>query len=432
MSDPSGPARLTSPAGSPAPPALGRGASKPWAPVLDVVVFGLPLAVFCTTLARGPSWGDSTELTLVAQTLSVAHPTGYPLYVLLAHIATLLPVGEIPFRVGLVSAVPVALAVWVIYRALVLLTESLPISATAALALAFSQELWSQASVPEVYGLHVLLTAAAIWATVRAIGAPTFRRLALLAFILGLSFAHHGMTLFIGSASIVAVLLSPGTRPLFNPGRIAALVGLFVLPLTLYGALWLIAHRPAPIDQGHLSTPMELARHMTGRQFSYRMFSQPGGSWLGHEAKRLVREAASQPCPWKIACLPYLVLVVMGIRRLAGRPPVLALLGVSALADVLYTVGYNIPDKSAYYLNLYVSLAMAGAVGLQDAIRLGAGHGRWSRLAWLLVLVPLVTNFGRSDRAGDTSMADYTKYIVALVPARSLVVTDDIILWWGF
>src|SRR5438105_2056790 len=42
--------------------------------------------VYVRTLAPSIVWGDSPELTAAAYTAGVAHPTGYPLYTLLAHI----------------------------------------------------------------------------------------------------------------------------------------------------------------------------------------------------------------------------------------------------------------------------------------------------------------------------------------------------------
>ena len=59
-------------------------------------VFGLSLALYVATAAPGLTWrndsADGGELAAAAWTLGVAHPTGYPTYVLLARgFAVLLP-----------------------------------------------------------------------------------------------------------------------------------------------------------------------------------------------------------------------------------------------------------------------------------------------------------------------------------------------------
>ena len=48
--------------------------------------------VYVTTVAPDVGFTDSGELAAVCTTLGVAHPTGYPLYTLLGHVSTLLPV----------------------------------------------------------------------------------------------------------------------------------------------------------------------------------------------------------------------------------------------------------------------------------------------------------------------------------------------------
>src|SRR5438045_9307008 len=52
---------------------------------------------------------------MCAAVLGVPHPTGYPLYVLLGKLFTLLPVGDVAYRVNLSSAVYMAGAVGVLY-----------------------------------------------------------------------------------------------------------------------------------------------------------------------------------------------------------------------------------------------------------------------------------------------------------------------------
>ena len=67
-------------------------------------------AVYFYTLAPTVVGGDSGELITAAHTLGVVHPPGYPLYTVLTKLFTLLPFGEIAWRVNLLSAVSGALA----------------------------------------------------------------------------------------------------------------------------------------------------------------------------------------------------------------------------------------------------------------------------------------------------------------------------------
>jgi hypothetical protein len=73
-------------------------------------VFVAALAVYVWTLAPTVTLVDSGELILAARSLGVAHPPGFPLYVLLAHLATMVPLGSIAVRVNFASALFAALA----------------------------------------------------------------------------------------------------------------------------------------------------------------------------------------------------------------------------------------------------------------------------------------------------------------------------------
>src|SRR5512133_3747304 len=58
-------------------------------------VFLLALVVYSWTLAPTVPLADSGELIVAAYGLGVAHPPGTPLWVMLAHLASLVPVGTV-------------------------------------------------------------------------------------------------------------------------------------------------------------------------------------------------------------------------------------------------------------------------------------------------------------------------------------------------
>lgn len=62
------------------------------------------LSLYIWTLAPTVTLVDSGELIIAARFLGVAHPPGFPLYILLAHLATLVPFGNVALRVNFASA----------------------------------------------------------------------------------------------------------------------------------------------------------------------------------------------------------------------------------------------------------------------------------------------------------------------------------------
>ncbi len=146
--------------------------------LLDKIVGGgLTLAAFglyLTTLAPTVLEADGGEFQFVPWLPGIAHPTGYPLYVLLGWLWThLLPLGEVAWRMNLLSAVLAAVAVGFTYTvARQMLDVVFPDTSwgariiaamIAGTTFAVSQTFWSQAIIAEVYALHALFVAAILW-----------------------------------------------------------------------------------------------------------------------------------------------------------------------------------------------------------------------------------------------------------------------------
>src|ERR1041385_6485681 len=82
--------------------------SKPQ--VSAAFVFVLALLLYTWTLSPTVTLVDSGELIVAAHTLGVAHPPGFPLYLMLAHLASLVPIVSVAQRVNFASALFAALA----------------------------------------------------------------------------------------------------------------------------------------------------------------------------------------------------------------------------------------------------------------------------------------------------------------------------------
>ena len=83
--------------------------------LLALVSFVSALAIYTRTLTPGLLHGDSGEFQTLAYLLGHTHPTGYPIYLLLAKLLTFLPLGDVAYRVNLFSAFMGALTVAGIY-----------------------------------------------------------------------------------------------------------------------------------------------------------------------------------------------------------------------------------------------------------------------------------------------------------------------------
>ena len=206
----------------------------------ELIVFVLAAAAFTLMAAPGITWMDDGELAAAAFTLGGAHPPGHPVHTLLGKLATLIPVGEIGFRVTLVSALSMAAtASGVVALARTLVPGERVASLVAAGLVVLSPVAQVNATRVEVYGPVAALV---VWATVRALrfcrAAEDDRRAsdALVAAVLfGCAAAIHPVIAAAAAvAPAVAVIRAAGVR-LVRIGPWALLLGL--VPLIAYAQL---------------------------------------------------------------------------------------------------------------------------------------------------------------------------------------------------
>lgn len=219
-----------------------------WLAAISMIV---AFALYAATAAPGivTFFDDSLEFQTAAPTFAIAHPTGYPLYMLSGGIWTrLLPVGTWAGRMNLFSALSAALAVGLVAALAAQVARrrdgspDLWAGAAAAIAFGLGPVWWSQATVAEVYTLHVALVAAILLVTVdlpRSLhpdGRPTIafdRRMTGLALLFGLGLAHHRTTVLVALPVLLYLLTS--VPQVWRPRRVwGRWLAALLAPLLLY------------------------------------------------------------------------------------------------------------------------------------------------------------------------------------------------------
>ena len=79
--------------------------------LIAILVWSAALALYVRTLAPSLLWGDSAEFQTLSYTLGMTHPSGYMTQIVFGKLFTYIPVGNIAYRVNLMSAFFGALAV---------------------------------------------------------------------------------------------------------------------------------------------------------------------------------------------------------------------------------------------------------------------------------------------------------------------------------
>jgi hypothetical protein len=397
--------------------------------------------LYLFTLAPDILPADSGEFQVVATNLGVAHPPGFALYTMLAHLMTRLPVGPSPaYRVNLLSAITSALTLVIVYIAVFSLTKRHLASLVAVIALGTATTFWAQATTANIRSLSALFTAA-IFTLLLAINKSAHladektgvriadRYLFLFAFLFGLGITHHASLVFMGFIFIIFILLvDPGL--LRSPRRwwrpfLAFLLGL--LPL-LY--LVLRASSGARGAAPELATWPGFLEHVLALGFRGDLFTylEPALLWERLGIMGNVLTFQFEPILIIGIALGFLLLLWHD-RRLAF------LLGGAFLVHTFITATYRAPQTVEYMLPAYVPLALLLGYAAGQSTRLWtiAGSGRFRQtLQPLLLSILLITSFWQLSRHYSSfrqlhfykTARDYAQPLLLEAPDNSVILAD--------
>ncbi len=437
------------------------------------IVFFAALFLYTWTLAPTVTLTDSGELIVVAQGVGVAHPPGFPLWVILAHLASLVPLGNIAERINSSSAVFAALASAMLTLVVAELMIAIPYLLTrkkrsaqrnkkaedshvaqllicgpalgAGLLMAFSRTLWAYATIAEVYTLNALLILIILFLMLRwrryILADRTNNDTAIMihdrwlyaaALVFGLALGVHHVTVgLILPALAVLVYRTEGLR-FFTSRRLvyAALISIGAL-VAVYAYLPFAASRSPVINWGNPRSLQEIWWHITGRQ--YRVFFSFSPNIIGGQfiefCRMLLREFGFVWLP-----LP-LVLAFAGFATAYRRDRTgFWFFLFIVIADLAYALAYEIAeDKDAYYLPTFIAIAIAAGFGIRWLIQLTISKSilieRSYWVAGIAVLLSsataLAANWPFNNRRHYLIAHDYVENLLSTIEPDGLLLTQD-------
>jgi hypothetical protein len=175
--------------------------------LLALLIALLGAAIYTHTLAPDILYSDSGEFQTLAYTWGSTHPTGYPVYLLLARLVGFIPIGTLAWRISWFSALAAGFTLGGVYLVARHLTGRGG-ALLASLMLLMSYTFWSQSIIAEVYTLataFIVLTLLLLQLWQRQ---PMKRRwlLFLVGLLLGLGPGVHLFVLLIGPSVLLFVL----------------------------------------------------------------------------------------------------------------------------------------------------------------------------------------------------------------------------------
>ena len=307
----------------------------------------------------GVAFWDTGELQAVGPLMGTAHPTGFPTYVLVGWLASVVlqPFGEPAFRMNLLSGICLAVAAAVTVDLVRLLTGRTILGFAAGLAMALTPIAWAIATHAEAHTLHLALVAVLLWLLVawdghvRRPGATDAaeprdrgdRFLLAATLVFGLAVGNHSLTLLL-AIPVGLYVLAVDPR-IWRRGRlvlscIAVLVGTVAL-----------VYLELPLRAGPFRAPLVYGTPDTWEGFKYIVLAEQFQGSLSDPFGDLPRkfdELVSRTGAQFGILAP---LIPVGFVMTVLRKPRYALLTGSAVAiTCFFSASYVNADISRYYV----------------------------------------------------------------------------------
>ncbi len=415
--------------------------------LFDLIFAAIVFAVYLATLGDHVGRADTFEFQVVAPQLGIAHPTGYPFYILIGKLFSLLPIGSMAFRVNLTSAVFATLAVIVIYGLIDSLSSDRLVAAIAAMSFAASAVFWSQAIVAEVYALNALFAAiiASLLVRVMTSQSPNLQSshaqstIYVLAFTSGLALTHHLTAVILIPAILLALLLAQPKLSLKSWLIAWACLLLGLTPWLYIPLRWPALHNGMAMSFG------EWSAWIFGQRF--------GGAlnlslWNDPTRWNIVTRIAFEqfgPIGLALTAAGLLVLFVKAWR-------IALIMLVIFTGYFFYGLVYNVPDVDVFIIPAFmmmaiwigaaISFVVKGAAPLRFATEaLCGGRGQGTHItrhlslvthylllpALLLPVTLIANNFPLVNQRGvDADLEQWGRYVLSLpIPEHAAILVDS-------
>lgn len=426
------------------------------------------LGLYLYTLAPTVTFVDSGELAAAVATRGVSHPSGSPLYLLLASFAAAIPIGRTIVRLNAFSAFCAALSVALLFlgftqaktslkKVIELLSSKkgkkkssmeviiareipaeilLPGAIAGAVAWATNLGLWSTATVTEVYALHALLLtllALLLFGYSRAHDMEKLQKsqrwLAMAAVTTGLGLANYPPFGVVAPAIFAMLMVTEGKQLWRRWDRNGVMILFFLLGLLPYVLLPLRAASNPLLNWGDPSNWKNFWGHISAKQYQI-FFSKPNPAVL------------SEVFPLWFSQWPASVwlLVPFGFAGMAfSRRREFLYTLLLAGTNLFYVLSYDVTDVSSapsdfaiYLLPLFWCTAIWVGAGVSVILHLLRSKApRALPAAGVLALLPLLSiasNYREAGHRGYTYADDFVRSVMEPAAPNALILSSD----WTF
>lgn len=426
--------------------------------------------VYILTLGRSIGEFDSGELALAQATLSIPHPTGYPLFTLLGYLFSKIPLPlSTLLKLNLLNAIWCSLTVYFLIKTVHLILTNTQLllnnkyrenfshsnpfwlsvvvpSVFSGFMLAFSATFWLQSTKVEVYSLQIFITSVILYNSLKVYlkyengllnsyssVRDILKTWLLIAVLLGFGFSNHLMTVYLLPATI---FLFFATNQI-NKKSIIAFFVLLLISLSIatlfYIAMMVRAKYSPPWAYGDPSNLSRLIDHITAKEYSKYILESSEG--LINQGSKLLKMLSFNFSSTNLSFGEFglsLFLSIAGLILLFFfKRKILIYLYLIISVSFITAFSYNIPDINEYFLVafLIISLSAGVAVYFLNTLFHTNKFVQTFLITILLVfvLIQVFVNYKYADRSEFFVIEDFLKSTLNSLPSNSILLTDN----WG-
>jgi hypothetical protein len=394
--------------------------------LISTAIFAVSLIVYLITLNPSIAYTDSGELATACVSLGVGHPTGYPLFIILGHLWTYLPISNSPiYELNVFAAFLTSMSAVVFFLTLNLLLDFFKtdknikdiISVSGSLVYAFAATVWEQSNSIEVYSLQLLLFNLIIYFTLSAKFKNNYRIWLLAALSLGLGFSNHMTTVLTLPALIFIYFKNLGKVFDFSEGKFGSFLYLLI-PLLIGASVYLYL----PIRS---SMEPELNWGWVHRGFDKFMYQVQGKQyqvWM-FQGSEVMKQNFSKffiAVPNEISFLG-LFSALFGLWFLIRKSSVLFwFILILIFSCLFYSVNYSIHDIESYFSLAFIGLLLLSVIGFLEIIKIN------KNLVYLIILLPIFNfslNYKDCDESKNYLVYDYTKTMIDNLEPNAILIS---------
>ncbi len=407
---------------------------KRYVPTLAIILLSFSMYYIGLAPSVVAIFDDSLEFPLVVHHLAIAHPTGYPFYILLGKLFSIFQPTNVAYQLNLMSAIFASLTVGVMYHVGLTLSLKLHVSDSVGKGVTKSYFVnggailgaflfgtgaifYSQATIAEVYTLNSFFVILILFFTLQ-------KRWLALAFTLGLSLTHHRTIVLLIPAILISSLIAERQNFFKNVFKLQhVLAG--AVPLLLYLYLPLRGH-VGSLDGNYEHSISGFWTHITAADYSAFLFSNPFGNERNIEFYQTL--FVSELYVWGI------VLAVFGIGCLIidRRWHALSLTGIAFLTYFVFNISYTVSDIEVFFLPNFLIIALWAGIGMNKILvnfcryccrTTQFVHASWLNIILVIIALFFLVGYHRgTSRANDWHVHNYGMDVLQHVESDAAIV----------